>query len=49
MEEAKESAQALLDFSPSFSLTRFPMFQLFKNPADTERLIGALRKAGLAD
>jgi TolB-like protein len=49
MEEAKESAQALLDFFPAFSLTRFPMFHLFKDPADTQRLIDALRQAGLPD
>jgi TolB-like protein len=49
MEEAKESAQALLDFFPTFSLTRFPMFYLFKDPADTQRLIDVLRQTGLPD
>jgi adenylate cyclase len=49
MEEAKESAQALLSFFPGFSLARFRMLHMFKNPEDTERIIGALRKAGVPE
>lgn len=48
-EEANRSAQELLAFFPAFSLSRFRMFYLFKKSGDTERLIGALRKAGLPD
>jgi hypothetical protein len=49
IEEAKESAQALLDFFPAFSPARFPMLRMFRNPDDRERVIAALRKAGLED
>jgi adenylate cyclase len=49
IEEAKESAQALLNFFPAFSLARYRMLRLFKNPADTERIVDALRKAGLPE
>lgn len=49
MEEAKASAQALLDFFPAFSLAGFRSLSMFKNPDDTERLIGALREAGLPE
>jgi adenylate cyclase len=48
-EEAKVSAQALLDFFPGFSLAQVRMLYMFKNPDDTERVIGALRKAGLPE
>ena len=49
MEEAKESAQALLNFFPAFSSARFRMLHMFKNPDDTERVISALRQAGLPE
>ena len=49
LEEAKESAQALLNFFPAFSLARYRMLHMFKNPGDTERVIAALRKAGLPE
>ena len=49
MEEANESAQALLNFLPDFSLARFRMLHMFKYPDDTERVIDALRKAGLPE
>jgi adenylate cyclase len=49
MEKAKESAQALLNFLPAFSMARFRMLHMFKNSDDTKRLIGALRKVGLPE
>jgi len=49
MEEAKASAKVLLNFLPAFSLARFRMLHMFKNPADTERVIWALRNVGLPD
>ncbi|MFQ5954079.1 MAG: adenylate/guanylate cyclase domain-containing protein [Kiloniellales bacterium] len=49
VEEAKASAQALLDFFPAFSLARFRMLYMFKNPEDTKRVIAALRKVGLPE
>ena len=48
-EEAKESAQALLNFYPAFSLNGYRMLYLFKDREVTNRLINLLRKAGLPD
>jgi adenylate cyclase len=49
MEEARVSVQELLSFFPAFSLTRFRMPQMFKNAADADRVISALRKSGLPE
>jgi adenylate cyclase len=49
MAEAKGSAQALLDYLPGYSLSRYRLLHMFKNPEDTERMIAALRKAGLPE
>jgi len=46
-DEAKAMAQQLLKRHPKFSLTSFKFAHTYKNPEDTERLLGALRKAGL--
>jgi hypothetical protein len=49
MAEAKEPEQALLGFLPGYSLSRYRLLHMFKNPEDTERMIAALRKAGLPE
>jgi hypothetical protein len=48
-DEAKESAQALLSFVPDFSLSRYRMLKMFRDPDDTKRVLDALRTAGLPD
>jgi adenylate cyclase len=47
MEEAKELAQQWLKAHPSFTLSSWEFGRLYKRPEDSERLYGALRKAGL--
>jgi adenylate cyclase len=47
MEEAEESAQQWLKANPSFTLASWKFGRLYKRPEDSERLYGALRKAGL--
>ena len=47
MDEAKEAAQIWLKASPAFSLSTWKLGHLYKKPEDSERLLGALRKAGL--
>jgi adenylate cyclase len=49
MEEAQASALELLDFFPAFSLQQFRMLQMFKHADNRERIIVALRKAGLPE
>jgi adenylate cyclase len=46
-EEARAEAQEVLRIDPKFSLANWEKRLPFKNQADTERLIEALRKAGL--
>jgi len=48
-EEAKAMAQQLLKRHPKFSLSSFNFARKYKNPEDTERLLNALRKAGLPE
>ncbi len=48
-EEARTIAEQLLTMNPKFSLEGFPKKLPFKNQAEIERLIDALRKAGLPD
>jgi adenylate cyclase len=48
-EKAKAAVQALLNFYPGFTLAGFRMAYLFKNKDVTERLIRALREAGLPE
>jgi adenylate cyclase len=48
-DEAKEMAQQLLERHPNFSLSSWNYARTYKNPEDTERLLNALRKAGLPD
>ena len=46
-EEARAEASEVLRIRPKFSLERFEKRLFYKNKADTEIYIGALRKAGL--
>jgi len=46
-DEAKAMAQQLLKRHPKFSLSSWTFARTYKNPEDTERLLKALRKAGL--
>ena len=49
MDDAKGSAQALRDRFPAFSLAGYRSQSIFRNPDDTDRVIDALRNAGLPD
>jgi adenylate cyclase len=46
-EEARAMAQQLSEANPKFSLSSWELAHTYKNPKDTERLLNALRKAGL--
>ena len=46
-EEAISMAKQLLKTNPKFSISSWNLARLYKNPEDTERLLNALRKAGL--
>ncbi len=46
-DEAKAMARQLLKRHPKFSLSSWTYAHTYKNPEDTERLLNALRKAGL--
>ncbi len=46
-EEAREAAAKVLKINPKFSSERFIMSLPFKNQSENERIINALRKAGL--
>jgi len=48
-EEARAAADELLKMDPKFSVERLASFMAYKNPADQERYVEALRKAGLPD
>jgi adenylate cyclase len=48
-EDAKASAEALLDFNPDFSSSGFRMLQMFRNPEVRLQVIEALRRAGLPE
>jgi len=48
-EEARAMAADILMIEPSFSIKRHEMRSPYKNRADTELMINALRKAGLPD
>jgi len=46
-EEARNEAIEILRIDPKFSLEHFGKRLMYKDQADTDRLVGALRKAGL--
>ncbi len=46
-EEARAEAEAVLKINPKFSPESYAKTLPFKNPAETDRLVEALRKAGL--
>jgi tetratricopeptide (TPR) repeat protein len=48
-EEAKAMAKQLLKIDPKFTLKSWKFARIYKNPEDTERLLKALRKAGLPE
>jgi TolB-like protein/Tfp pilus assembly protein PilF len=48
-EEARATAQEVLRINPKFSLERLSKSLVYKNRADKDRFIDALRKAGLPD
>jgi adenylate cyclase len=47
MEEARAQAAALMKIDPKFSLERLAKTLRYRDPADAERVLDALRKAGL--
>jgi tetratricopeptide (TPR) repeat protein len=47
MDEAQEAARQWLKIDPTFSLSSWPHARLYKRAEDSERLLGASRKAGL--
>jgi len=49
LEDARAQATQVLRIIPKFSLESFAKKMRFKNPADVDRFIDALRKAGLPD
>jgi tetratricopeptide (TPR) repeat protein len=46
-EEAKPVARQLMKANPNFALESWEFARMYKNPEDTERLLNALRRAGL--
>jgi TolB-like protein/class 3 adenylate cyclase len=48
-DEAKAMARQLLKRHPKFSVSSWKYARTYKNPEDTERLLNALRKAGLPE
>ena len=46
-EEARSAAEEVLRINPKFSLQHYAKTSPYKNKADREHYIGALRKAGL--
>jgi adenylate cyclase len=49
LEEARAEAAEVLRIQPMFSLEMYSAIMAFKNPADTEQIKEALRKAGLPE
>ncbi len=49
IEDAEWEAAELLTLEPDFSIARERESEMFKNPADLERYIEGLRKAGLPE
>jgi adenylate cyclase len=47
MEEAQKAARRWLTVKPTFTLSSWEMARQYKRPEDKEKLLGALRKAGL--
>jgi adenylate cyclase len=46
-DEASAMVQQLLKTNPNFALKSWEIARMYKNPKNTERLLGALRRAGL--
>ncbi|MGW8179855.1 MAG: hypothetical protein ACWGQW_14005, partial [bacterium] len=48
-EDARNEAEEVLRLHPKFSVKHFVKHQMYKDQADTDRLVAALRKAGLPE
>ncbi len=48
-EEARKEVEALLKLDPDYTLRRLKVFATYSDPAESERIISALRKAGLPE
>ena len=48
-ERARDYAAQVVDLAPAFSIARFARKEPFKNPADLQRLIDGLRRAGMPE
>jgi Tfp pilus assembly protein PilF len=48
-EKARDHMEELLKEDPNFTLKRFPETLVYKNQADADRTLNALRKAGLSE
>jgi tetratricopeptide (TPR) repeat protein len=46
-EDARAAAGEVLNINPTFSLEQWAKTHMYKNQADFDRLVTALRKAGL--
>lgn len=47
MDEARHAARELMAIAPTFNLDRWPAFKLYRDPAETARIMATLRDAGL--
>ena len=48
-EDARKEVEALLKLDPDYTLRRLKVFATYSDPAESERIISALRKAGLPE
>ena len=48
-EEARNEVEALLKLDPDYTLRRLKIFATYSDPAESERIISALREAGLPE
>ena len=49
LDEAREIARRLIEFDPGFSLACATSYAWFATPAKLERIVNALRKAGVPE
>jgi adenylate cyclase len=47
IDEARRASRELLAIAPTFTLDRWPAFKLYRNPAETARIMATLREIGL--
>lgn len=48
-DDARREVEALLKLDPDYTLRRLHAFATYRDPAESERLISALRAAGLPE